>query len=91
MGAVREWGDRGMKRRETKDIGKIFAEGTLIDEAMRRGVREAMRQHRLAGVPMVIWRDGKILHVPAEQLEQELEERERNAVPPTESQAERAC
>jgi hypothetical protein len=66
-----------MKRASGKDIGKIFAEGTPIDEALRRGVREAIRQHRLAGVPMVICRDGKVVHVPAEQLEREMDELER--------------
>lgn len=70
-----------MTRRGTKDIGKIFAEGTPIDDAMRRGVREAMRQHRLAGVPMVIWRDGKVMQVPAEQLEKELAEFESGGSP----------
>jgi RNase P protein component len=62
-----------MKREGGKDIGKIFAEGVLVDEAIRRGVREAIRRHRQAGVPMVIWRDGKIMYVAAEQLEKELE------------------
>jgi len=71
-----------MRRKSGKDIGKIFAEGILIDEAMRRGVREAIRQHRLAGVPMVVWRDGKIMHIPAEQLEKELEELDRAGHPP---------
>jgi hypothetical protein len=66
-----------MRRKSGKDIGEIFAEGTPIDEALRRGVREAIRQHRLAGVPMVVWRDGRIVHIPAEQLERELEELER--------------
>jgi hypothetical protein len=39
-------------------------------------MRAAIRQHRLAGVPMVIWRDGKVVHLPAEQFEKELEELE---------------
>jgi hypothetical protein len=77
MAAFRDGWEQRMKRKSDKDIGKIFAEGTLIDEAMQRGVREAIRQHRLAGVPMVIWRDGRIMHIPAEQLERELEELER--------------
>ena len=72
-----------MRRKSGKDIGKIFAEGTLIDEAMKRSVREAIRQHRLAGVPMVVWRDGRIMHIPAEQLEKELEELERADRPPS--------
>ena len=77
MGALLGKREQKYEAKSGKDIGKIFAEGTLIDEAMRRGVREAIRQHRLAGVPMVVWRDGKIMHIPAEQLEKELEELER--------------
>ena len=32
-----------------KDIGKLFAEGTEIDEAVRNAVKEAARKHRQAG------------------------------------------
>ena len=56
-----------MRRKSGKDIGESFAEGTLIDEAMRRGVREAIRQHLLAGVPMVVWRRHGVTP-PAEDL-----------------------
>ena len=70
-----------MKGESNKDIGKIFTERVLVDAAMRRAMREAIRQHRLAGVPMVVWRDGKVVHLPAEQLERELEELERAGRP----------
>ena len=70
-----------MKGESHKDIGKIFTERVLVDAAMRRAMREAIRQHRLAGIPMVVWRDGKVVHLPAEQLERELEELERAARP----------
>jgi hypothetical protein len=70
-----------MRRKSGKDISKIFAEGTLIDEALRQGVREAIRQHRLVGLPMAVWRDGKIMHIPAEQLEREVEELDRAGQP----------
>ncbi|MBM4019025.1 MAG: hypothetical protein FJ288_11975 [Planctomycetes bacterium] len=48
-----------------KDIGKIFAEGKLIDRALRMAAREALLRHKKAGVPIVVWRRGKIVRIPA--------------------------
>lgn len=50
----------------TVDIEAAFILGTPIDEAMNEAVAEAVRQHQQAGVPLVVWRNGKIEHVPAE-------------------------
>jgi hypothetical protein len=52
-----------------RDIDAIFRDGTLIDRAMRRAVNQAIREHRLRGLPMVIQRDDKIIWVPAEEME----------------------
>ena len=52
-----------------KDIDAIFRDGKLIDQAIRRGINQAIREHRLRGLPMVIQRDGKIIWVPAEEME----------------------
>lgn len=46
--------------------------GDAIDEALRLGVIDAARRHLAAGVPMVIWRDGRIVHVPAAEVLAEL-------------------
>jgi hypothetical protein len=51
-----------------KDIAKIFAEGKLIDKALRMAVREAMLRHKQAGVPIVVWRRGKVVRIPASQI-----------------------
>ena len=45
---------------EPIDIEKAFEEGTLIDEAMNEAVRQAVKRHRDAGMPLVVWRDGKV-------------------------------
>ena len=50
------------------DIDRIWEEGTLLDEAMQRAFREAIRQHEFSGVPMVFWRDGKIIEMPAAEV-----------------------
>lgn len=52
-----------------KDIEAIFREGTLIDRAIAAGAREAIRRHKQAGVPMVIWRNGASVWVDAAELE----------------------
>jgi hypothetical protein len=39
-----------------------------ITRALALGVREALRKHALHGVPAAIWRDGKVVLVPAQEL-----------------------
>jgi len=38
-------------------------------EAFRRAVAEAIAEHRLHGIPIAIWRDGKVVRIPADQIE----------------------
>ena len=38
-------------------------------EAFRRAVAEAIAEHRRNGVPIAIWRNGKVVRIPAEQIE----------------------
>jgi hypothetical protein len=57
-----------MAAEKTKDISKIFAEGKLIDRALRQAVREALRRHKEAGLPIVVWRRGKVVLVPPEKI-----------------------
>ena len=57
-----------MSRPSRRDIAKIFREGTLIDKALERAAREAMRAHKRAGVPLVVWRDGKVAYVEPEEF-----------------------
>jgi hypothetical protein len=56
-----------------KDIDRIFGQGILVDRSVRDAVREAIRQHRLAGQPMAVWEDGKVVWVDAAELERELD------------------
>ena len=52
-----------------KDIGKIFAEGTLIDEAVRKAVKEAVLMHKRAGNPIVVCKDGEMVWLSPEEIE----------------------
>jgi len=52
-----------------KDISRILREERhLIDEALQRGIDKAMIQHKRAGFPVVVERDGKIEWVMPEDL-----------------------
>ncbi len=39
------------------------------EEAFRKAVAEAIAEHRRNGVPIAIWRDGKVVRIPADQIE----------------------
>ena len=39
------------------------------EEALRRAVAEAIAEHRRNGVPIAIWRNGKVVRIPADQIE----------------------
>jgi hypothetical protein len=45
-----------------------------IQEAMARGVRAALRRHKLAGNPVAIWRDGAVVRVAPEDIPVDEEE-----------------
>ena len=55
------------------DIGRIMREGTLVDEAIRKAIRDAMLSHKRLGDPVVGWKDGKVVWIPADQIEVEEE------------------
>ncbi len=57
-----------MKETQEKSINEIFAEGTLIDKALKQAVREAILQHKRAGNPIVVWRDGKMVWLKPEEI-----------------------
>jgi len=58
-----------MKDEAQKDVNRIFVEeGHLIDEALKQGVRDAMLRHKEAGLPVVIYRDGKAVWVMPQDL-----------------------
>ena len=59
-----------MKAESVKDVNRIFVEeGHLIDEAVRKGVRDALLRHKQQGLPIVIDRGGKIVWVQPEDID----------------------
>ena len=61
--------DSILENKPKKDIDRIMREERhLIDEALQRGVRQAMLRHKAAGLPVVVERNGKIEWVMPEDL-----------------------
>lgn len=50
-------------------IAEIFRAGTPILEAVRRAVQIAIWKHKQLGQPIVIWRDGKVVWIPPEEID----------------------
>jgi len=38
-------------------------------KAMRKAVKNVISERKLRGQPLIIWRDGKVVKIPASQLE----------------------
>ncbi|MFO0957919.1 MAG: hypothetical protein U0800_10735 [Isosphaeraceae bacterium] len=45
------------------------ASGAAVNRAMARGVRAELIRNKLAGNTVVVWQDGKIVHIPPDALE----------------------
>ncbi len=39
------------------------------EEALKKAVAKVIADHKRTGDPIVIWRDGKVVKIPAEQIE----------------------
>lgn len=39
------------------------------EKALKRAVAKAIAEHRRNGIPIAIWRDGKVIRIPADQIE----------------------
>lgn len=57
-----------MKARGLSRIGRIFADGRRVDEALRSAVRDAIRRHRERDAPVVVWRDGRAAWLSVDEL-----------------------
>lgn len=53
------------------DIGRIIRERTLVDRAINQAIQDTLRQHKLLGQPVVGWKDGKVVWIPAAEIELE--------------------
>lgn len=47
------------------NIDALFKAGKPIDDAINKATREAVKRHQLVQQRVVVWRDGKIVWLPA--------------------------
>lgn len=62
------WENFIVKDKAEKTVDEIFREGTLIDNALKQAVHEAVIRHKQAGNPIVAWRDGKTVWIKPEDI-----------------------
>lgn len=53
---------------EPHDIGRVFEDGVAIDAALAAAAQSAVREALLRGRPVVVWQDGQVVELPAEQI-----------------------
>ncbi len=61
---------------EPAKIDKAFADRTPIHDAMTRGIRRAMAVHKRLGNSVVVWRNGKVAWISADEISVDIEESE---------------
>ena len=58
------------KRVERKLPKQLFiVEAKAIEAVLRRAVNHALLMHKRAGNPIAAWKDGKVVWIPAEEIE----------------------
>ena len=55
--------------------------GIRAEEALKKAVAETIADHKRAGDPIVIWRDGEIVQIPPEQIEVREEQAQYEIIP----------
>jgi secreted trypsin-like serine protease len=58
-----------VKTDNLKDL--LIAEEEAVDGAVRRAVRHALLTHKRAGNPVASWKDGRVVIIPAEEIQVE--------------------
>jgi hypothetical protein len=58
-----------MSDERTRNISQLFDDGTAIAQAMNAAVREAVLQHKQKGLPLAVWRDGRVAWIPPEEID----------------------
>jgi hypothetical protein len=58
-----------MNSDEAKDVRAIMLDGRLIHQALREAWVKELIRHKRLGTPIVVWRDGKVVWIPAEEIE----------------------
>jgi hypothetical protein len=46
--------------RSRRDVAALMTDGSAVDRAVEAAFADAVRRHRVAGVPMAMWEDGAV-------------------------------
>lgn len=65
-----------------EDLDAILRQDVLIERALRKAARQAIKEHKEEGRPLVMSRDGKVVWMKAEELEAEIAARGETNQPP---------
>jgi hypothetical protein len=57
-----------MTSKDPKDVRAIMLDGTAVQRALRESWIKTLDRHKRLGNPIVVWRDGKVVWVPAEEI-----------------------
>ncbi|MEQ8974450.1 MAG: hypothetical protein RIE73_29180 [Coleofasciculus sp. C1-SOL-03] len=49
-------------------ISLLLADRERINQALAKAVQDALLKHKQAGNPVAIWRDGKVVWIPPEEI-----------------------
>ena len=53
---------------ENDRISELFEDKDIITQALARGVQEALLKHKQAGNLVAVWREGKIVWIKTEEI-----------------------
>ena len=70
-----------------RSIPDLIRDNQLIQSALDKSIRETVRLHKLLGRPIVVWRDGKVVWVPPEEIELSDESPAKNGTAPHNGEA----
>jgi hypothetical protein len=56
-------------KKPKRDPGEVLADGEALDRAIVAAHRRVIIRHRQLGIPLVFWRDGRVVEVSADSVE----------------------
>jgi hypothetical protein len=55
-------------KKKRRDLDQLIEDDLLIEFALRDGVRDALRRHKEAGLPVAAWQNGKVIWIPPQKI-----------------------
>ena len=52
----------------TTDVAILIRDNDALKTALALAAYDTLREHKLLGFPIVVWRDGKVVWVPPEEI-----------------------